>query len=105
MSEEFLERSRTDGALFNLLSAYEHAVELAQNSMGINRAEAKKIAVLIDTSLESFFPHGTKPGVQFVKDKRLKIAALPEDPNEEIPEIVHYSPPGSLCVEIPLLPV
>ena len=105
MSDEFLERSRIDTALLNLLSAYEHAVELAQNSLGINRAEAKKIAALVDMSLESIYPHGTKPGVQFNRERRSKSAPLPEDLNEEAPEVVHYSPPAARCVEIPSLPV
>ncbi len=103
MSDDFIERSATDGALFNLLNAYEFAIELAHNSIGMNQAHAKRIATLIGQSLENLYPHATQPSARVIKEKKDKAPPLPQDSYEQPVVIISYVHPAARLVEIPAI--
>jgi hypothetical protein len=83
MSKEFSEQAVIDGALSDLLVAYELMLEIGRHSSGENVKRAKAGAALIDVCFQNFSHFGTKSAVSLLEGQMEKLRLLPVTSNED----------------------
>ena len=85
MSREFSEQAVIDGALSDLLVAYELILELAKHSSGENVKRARAAAGLLDVCFQNFSHFGSKSTVGLLEGQMEKLRLLPVTPSAETP--------------------
>ena len=85
MSKEFSEQAVIDGALSDLLVAYELILELAKHSSGENVKRARAAAGLLDVCFQNFSHFGSKSTVGLLEGQMEKLRLLPVTPSAETP--------------------
>jgi hypothetical protein len=83
MGKEFSEQAVIDGALSDLLVAYELTLEIARHSSGENVKRARAAAGLIDVCFQNFSHLGTKSAVGLLEGQMEKLRLLPVTPSTE----------------------
>jgi methyl coenzyme M reductase beta subunit len=85
MGKEFSEQAVIDGALSDLLVAYELTLEIARHSSGENIKRARAAAALLDVCFQNFSHFGTKSAVGLLEGQMEKLRLLPLTPVVETP--------------------
>jgi hypothetical protein len=85
MSKEFSEQAVIDGALSDLLVAYELILEIGRHSGGENAKHAKAAAALIDVCFQNFSHFGSKSSVSLLEGQMEKLRLSPVTSNENTP--------------------
>jgi len=85
MSKEFSEQAVIDGALSDLLVAYELMLEIARHSSGENVKRARAAAGLLDVCFQNFSHFGSKSTVGLLEGQMEKLRLLPVTPSAETP--------------------
>jgi hypothetical protein len=83
MSKEFSEQAVIDGALSDLLVAYELILEMGRHSNGENAKHARSAAALIDVCFQNFSHFGSKSAVGLLEGQMEKLRLPPVTSNEE----------------------
>ena len=83
MSKEFSEQAVIDGALSDLLVAYELILEIGRHSSGENAKHAKTAAALLDVCFQNFSHFGSKSSVSLLEGQMEKLRLPPVTSNEE----------------------
>ncbi len=83
MSKEFSEQAVIDGALSDLLVAYELVLEIARHSSGENAKRAKAAAALLDVCFQNFSHFGSKSAIGLLEGQMEKLRLLPTTPSTE----------------------
>ena len=83
MSKEFSEQAVIDGALSDLLVAYELILEIGRHSSGENAKHAKTAAALLDVCFQNFSHFGSKSSVSLLEGQMEKLRLSPGTSNED----------------------
>ena len=85
MGQEFNEQAVIDGALSDLLVAYELVLEIGKHSTGENIKHAKAAAALIDVCFQNFSHFGSKSAVGLLEGQMEKLRLLTLTPGADAP--------------------
>ena len=83
MGKEFSEQAVIDGALSDLLVAYELTLEIARHSSGENVKRAKATVSLLDVCFQNFSHFGTKSTVSLLEGQMEKLRLQPMIPSAD----------------------
>jgi hypothetical protein len=76
MNQEFSEQAVIDGALSDLLVAYELILEIARHSSGENAKRSRAAAALLDVCFQNFSHFGSKSTVGLLDGQMEKLRLL-----------------------------